>query len=895
MAQRRTESHAKPRLVPAVASAGLAALLLLFAATAGHGQFSTGPGAEALYRQAMGDLRAERPVDAEWKLLEALRSQPRHFRSHVALGRFYRGRLPDLALAHLRVARRIRPASDQVYVLLGRLLEARGQLMEAAEHFRQAVRLNARHYEANNRLRAILRTFRERKSVLERGAEQFWRKPNLASLTLYGRMVMAESTPRQALFEFESIRDRLPELPEVQLWIARSHRLLGSVSGEIEAYRRYLAQSPDSSRVRLVLAERLVDTGRYSEASTTLEPLMERLTRSGPLADPELQARTALLESRSLVAQGQAVTAGDLLLQAANFGMDTERIAEAFSQYVALFPDVAALRLSQGYWLRSTGRHAESATAFYRAGMLGEAPRQRSRLALQEMMTQARAVNEALLGLGEFALLDGREPEAVRYLSRVAAWHPANRRASLLLGVVARHRGDLEESLDAFMRYVFSFSDPAAMVYARGNLFWELGQPDVAEAIWGEEPRLIVRFPEILARLAGYYGERHERAAELAAREVLRDLLPTRLANRKRLGQMYLDVRRDENAAAEWESIVALLPGDYDLRVKLAKTLLRLGRRASALEQLLQAANIRPLTPELNELLAGELFAQRRYAEALDLYWQIYQRRPDHPDLPDVLPTIALEVPSPPEVRLVAARMAERAGRTEIVMELLEETLRQYPEQEEARVMLAGIHLTRDEAEEAERVIAAGPGQGELSDLRRLGILAEAQLRQEKNAAAAETLGRMVELDPQDTPNRRRLGLLLNGMERHEEAIPVLSVVIEREPADTLALLRLAQSELAGGRQEGGKAHLRGLLALEPHHEEGLSLLIARLLQERLWKEVAPTLETWVELHPRDSVARYNLITAYLRLFDRDSARGHFETLTTLNPVQARRLAPYFR
>ena len=77
-------------------------------------------------------------------------------------------------------------------------------------------------------------------------------------------MVMAESTPRQALFEFESIRDRLPELPEVQLWIARSYRLLGSVSGEIEAYRRYLAQSPDSSRVRLVLAERLARKGRGS-------------------------------------------------------------------------------------------------------------------------------------------------------------------------------------------------------------------------------------------------------------------------------------------------------------------------------------------------------------------------------------------------------------------------------------------------------------------------------------------------------------------------------------------------------------------------------------------------------------------------------------------------------
>jgi hypothetical protein len=48
-------------------------------------------------------------------------------------------------------------------------------------------------------------------------------------------------------------------------------------------------------------------------------------------------------------------------------------------------------------------------------------------------------------------------------------------------------------------------------------------------------------------------------------------------------------------------------------------------------------------------------------------------------------------------------------------------------------------------------------------------------------------------------------------------------------------------------------------------------------------------------VHPRDSTARYNLITAYLRQFNRKAAEPHYTVLSELNPVQARQLAPYFR
>jgi tetratricopeptide (TPR) repeat protein len=852
------------------------------------------PAGERYYRQALRDLRAQRPVEGEWNLIEALRRDPDHFRAHMELAQLYLQPLPELALAHLAEARRLRPAFDQVYFLLGQVYERQGRLLEAADQYRKAVTLNARLAEADHRLKAILRTLRERKTLLERASEQFWRRPNLAALTLYGRVVMQESTPLQALLEFESIRDRIPELPEVNLWIARTQRMLGSWEGELGAYWRYLERAPGADQVRLTLSERLLELGRNEEASRALAPLLPNLDRAGPLVDADVQARTAYLQSRSLVGRGDPARAGELLIRAASFGMEAERIAQTFADYLARYPELASLHAAHGQWLRASGRFDDAAAAYREAGLLAAEQRETARLALRELLNESQAVNGALLGLGEFALAEGRDEEARRLLARIAPADPAGRRAALLLTVLARRAGELDSSLDYALRYILSFPDPAGMAYARGRVLWEGGQPEAAEAVWGEDARLLMRYPDILVRLAGFYERREDRRAELTARELLRDLEPTRLANRRRLGALYGQEGQREQAVAEWESIVRLLPGDYDLRVRLATAELALGRRATALEHLLEASRLRAFPQELNDLLARELLAEQRYSEALEIYWQIYLQRPGQPELRQALPLLALQVPAKPEVRLAAARLAEDQGRIDTAMEILEETLRRYPEQDDARVMLAGLLLRRGDAQEAERVIGGDGGSEALSDKRRLLILAEAQERQGKREETAATLVRIAELAPDDEL-LRRLAFLLHDLGRHEEAAPLLAGLVDRNGEDREALFRLAQSEFALGRYEPGKARLARLLGLEPGHQEGLRLLIERLLREQRWKEVAPPLEHWVELHPEDSTARFNLITAYLRQFKRDAARPHYEALTTLNPVQARQLAPYFR
>ena len=179
-----------------------------------------------LYRNGVNHLRNDRPEQAREAWQALLRRSPYHFNAHLALGKLLIDRDPAAAGRHLDIARDLRPASDAVHYHLGRYLESQERLLDAAEEFRQAIRLNARHYSANTRLREIIRTLRRRQSMVERAAETFWSNPSLASLTLFGKIVMLESEPRQALMEFELVRQRASGLPEVNLWIARAQRQL---------------------------------------------------------------------------------------------------------------------------------------------------------------------------------------------------------------------------------------------------------------------------------------------------------------------------------------------------------------------------------------------------------------------------------------------------------------------------------------------------------------------------------------------------------------------------------------------------------------------------------------------------------------------------------------------
>ena len=869
-----------------------ASFLVTVPATA---QIPAPPTADTFYLEGKRQIRAQRPGAAERAFLDGLKLEPRHFQLHLELGRFYLRKSPGKASTHLKQALELRPASDMAQLLMGQYLEGRGKLLDAAERYRQAVRINANQYDADRRLKAILRKLRKARSGVERASEQFWRNPSLAALTLFGRVVMAESDPRQALLEFEQLRARLPELFEGYLWIARAQRRLGSLQGEIEAYRGFLAKNPQALRIRLILVQRLLENDAFVKAKETLEPIAAHLDSPIPGIDPEDHGRIALLLSHIRIAEGDGIEAGRLLLESARHGVSEKEILRAYEDYVAAYPQLGELWLARGQWLASVRKGALAAPSFLQAGLLEPALRDKSRKYLEVLAGSGTGVNEAHLALGELALADRREGEAVAHLARIQPGHPADRRGSLLLGVVRRRRGDLDGSLDALLRYVFSFPNRSGMAYARGNIFWQLGKPEMAAAIWAQDVPVYAQYPDVLERLAGYYRERNQPQAELQARTKLAVARPDQVQNRLRLGRLYEQSGDMARAVEHWGAAVERLPGDHGLRLQLARALLALGRPGAAATHLAKAAEFAPLDFSLTEVLARELMIAGQFREALDIYWRIYQERPQHPDLPKVLPRLVLRVPASEEIRLVAARMARRTGQGDLLLGLLEDTVRLYPEANEAAVMLAGIYLAQGAPEEAERVISRQGGLDALSNMERLQLLAESQHLLGKRNEEAATLARILELDPDNQAAQRSVGLQLAATGDHEGALPLLKEALRSNQRDEEVLMALARSQISGEHLRAVKETLRRLLDVNPNHETALLMLIQRLLEDQDYRAVVEPLEKWVALFPVDAGARFNLIAAYLSQYLKIPAIPHYKALKKLNPAMASQWERYFR
>ncbi|MCZ6558813.1 MAG: tetratricopeptide repeat protein [SAR324 cluster bacterium] len=846
-----------------------------------------------MYREGLSYLRREQPELAAQSWERLLKKSPYHFNAQLGLAKLYLDSDPERALPHLASALELRPVSDSAHYHMGRYLEKRQRHEEAAQSYRQAIRLNARHYAANRRLRGVIRFLRKRQSLVERAAEKFWANPSLAALTLFGRIVLRDSEPHQALLEFEQVRERLPELPEVQLWIARAHRGLGSLKGEIAAYEAYLDGNKEAHGVRLLMLERLLGAGEFRKAGAALERLERALQATG--AGRRQAGRYQFLRSRFLLAKGDAGQAGEVLLASGKSGHDPAQVEEQFSKNVALYPAQAGLWRAYGDWLRHDRKPGRAATAYLKAATLDAALQPQVLPLLHALAAPGEGGVEANLALGELALARGDEGEAIARLNRVPPGHQADARASLLLGLVYRNRGELTKSLEAFTRYVFSFEQRAGMSYARGNLFWVMGQKDVAAGMWGRNLKELRDYPQALVLMAGYLRESGEAGRELDVRQHLKAAAPENVANRIRLGDLLLEQGQAAAAAQEWEQASRHQTGDFDLLVRLGRAYLAQSQFEQGAAALRRAAQIGTLEPVMAVNLARHLLASRRYDDALDFYWQIYRTDPKHPDLVEAMPRLVINTPALPEQRLVAARFAEISQRPELAIELLEELLRLHPATKQARVWLASLYLQEKAAEEALLIIEGGAAVLGVVDVASLKMLAAVQLKLEQTPQRAETLRRIMQLEPENSEVARQLGFLLSEMHRLKEARPYLRTALTDNARNPKLLFYLARAELALGEAALAESHLKALFAIEPEHWRGRQLLLRLLQRGQRWEELEAQLLPYLAAHPEDAEARYNLVVAYLNLFQYEQARPHYEILRAAQPSKVRTLQRYFK
>lgn len=846
---------------------------------------------EALYREGLALLAQKQPGAAESVFQQLVQQAPQHLRGRLALARLQLGHAPSDALATADAASVLEPNSEDAHWLRARALEALGRLPEAAEAYRQVIRVNPRRVEANQRLRTVLRFLRSKLTRVDEAAERFYASPNLATLAGFGRLLLDEAPTQQALAELEDARQRVPALPEINLWIARAQQRAGSLDGEIEAYQRYLGADPKAAGVRLWLAEHLQEAGRLRQAGAALAPFDADGKLAQGLDRPE-RARLAFVQSRIALARVDVSGAARSLGEAARQGLDPALVRATYGNDLTLQPDEAELWQGYAEWLTRSRQFDPAAEAWLQAALIDAQRRAAARRALADLRSPGKAPDAARLVLARLALADGQAQQALD-LAEPPATEPAYQRQRLLLkGLAYRALGEMPQSVDALAAYTVFVPEVKEIARARGMLLWELGDRSGAVTAWQEHPATLEHDPELLARVVLYLQSAGEADKEQVFRERFAALPGVNPANRVRLGELYLAHARTADALAQWDAALAQNPQDFDLLIRVTRQRFAIGDTAGATARLLQANDLRAVPIDLALVLADTWRGQGRLGEALSLYWQVYKVRPQEPKLRAALPEVVANVGVEPEVRRVAAEMAVETNRRDLAESLLQSLLQEAPQDTEARALLAEVYAQAGRTAEAEALLHdATPPLTATEQLRRVAAM---QREAGNGAGLAETLGKLARSDPDNAALARERGVLLVQLGRIDEADTVLKPVATRTRSDPDLALAVARVDLARNRPGPAEAHIKEALASRPDLSEAHRMLMELYQQQRRWEELGHELEYQIARDPRSPELREATVGAYLRAFRAPLARPHYEALRMLDPQRALSLAQYF-
>lgn len=849
------------------------------------------------YLQAVRNLRARNYLDGEWALLQLARQSPPHFRAYRALSRFYLGqrKIPDhLSHAHFyaAVALRLRPASDVTHDVMGQILERQGKPRQAASHYRSALHYNPSARAINKRLRRILRRRQAEKSLVEKASIRFEKNPSLASLTLFGRIVMKESPPEEALVEFGNLRPHLSKLPEIHLWIARAERKRKNLAGEINAYQAFLARNPKALGVRLLLLERLLDTGRIGQVQEELT----RIQKKNLSLSKRERGKLWLIKSGLLAEKGQGEKVAKALQSASQLGVPAKQIRHGFQRALEIQTENGELWLKFAHWLRDHHRRVEAVRHYVKAAKSKKSLLDDAMEGLESLKLTGSASYDVYLALGELAYLDEEYKDTLEFLEKIPPDHPRARESFRWQGFAYHRLGKPTLRKQAFYRYIKGFGTREEKAMAQGRLDFELGNKAKAVESWLGALAHLGGEPEILKGMISYLKKEGRLSKETSVRRMLKRGYPMDQGNLRGLALALEKLNRSAESLAEWEALAQRKKTDASLWVKVSGLYRKMGQEKKALSAMLQASRIQPLSRDDTLQLAGLLEKENQYAESLELYWQVFQESPDHQNLRQALPRLVLMTPAPAAIRLAAAKLAMEASQFEVTLEILEDLVRLYPLEIEGGLMLGRLLLAQKAPAEAERVLLnVSQAQGRQAQTR-LELLAQAQRTLGSLRNLMQTLAALNQLKGfRDEKITTELGVLYAKFSYFSKAKPLLEKSWEENDENGDVALHLARVKSFEGDPEGGILILKRLLSRKPGHTASRAGLIRLLTVKGSQRELAAELEIWVQKFPQDREARHALILAYLREFQAQQAFPHYQILKKLDPGRALSLIRYFK
>jgi len=642
-------------------------------------------------------------------------------------------------------------------------------------------------------------------------------QPTNAEVLFYaGNLYQQMNQPVLGIKYLELATTLSPELPLLQMTLAESYERYGALEEAIRAYQRVSDLAPNTDAGVKALEKHAALTGR-----------LRVLGDDAIILSADI--KTLIAEGRRLLAQGDPQGAvrmfdavltrepnnREVLLSAANIYLQLDRTRDGIpylARSVGLDPDNYQLRLVL-------------AQSFQKIRLLGDAMEQYQRVIDTAPGTPEAAEAEKRLRLlsGLRQLSEGNIEQSVDTFARVLGEHPDDA-ASFGEAISALlEAGRTAEAQTVLARVIASAPGQTLPYVVSADVY--AGANDFPRAIERYEQALKAAPPDTpqakditisLIRIRGHQALQGEAFAEAKGHfEELLRLLPEDRATRLNLATAYRGMKDSARAEEILLALVEQHPDDLEAHLRLGALYLELKRAEDAAREF-EEIKIRgrgtPLAGQVDQLLkniyGGENGAGIRARVQDEMIKDWRDRLTGKPDDLQAWSQLAL--------------MSLQLNRREQAIEAFENIVRITPANVLAEETLAGMY---DEAGQYEKAQAAYKHilETELDPESRAGIEGKLAMLNAKKAfnenemAAAEAQFReIIAKNPEDFAAHFYLAIIYSDKERYRDATRQYEEAVRIAPNHAAARLNLALSYEQINREEDALAEYRAAVRLAP-------------------------------------------------------------------------------
>jgi tetratricopeptide (TPR) repeat protein len=369
--------------------------------------------------------------------------------------------------------------------------------------------------------------------------------------------------------------------------------------------------------------------------------------------------------------------------------------------------------------------------------------------------------------------------------------------------------------------------------------------------------------------------EKNWRNAVSLYQEVVQ-LVPDHTAALITLAKYYLEARLTEQVVITADKVLAKDPQHPQAKALKIAVLAIGGQLADAMTGAEALDSKFPTEPDVAILLATLQGQQQRYRDAEATLQRALEAYPKDMDLLNNLNTILTQAKDMAGAERVARRMID----TE-------------PTRFDHRLRLARLFETQGAHEKAEKILREAIALDPNSEERRLLLADFLSAGQDHRAAEQALLEAVVQLPHSAKIQFGLAALYLKSGQEVKAREQYASVVkdYKEKPSGLEAKVKLAEMDLAAGKQGEAERQVQEVLKENPRSSDGLVLLGRMALAKRSGKDAVQAFRTVLHDQPELATVHFLLGQAYLLTGESNLAKESFEHAVSLYPgqVDARR------